>query len=130
MDPGFAHPRQRGIRPGGWPAWTLRAFTGLIGAGLVVVGNIMPRTRPNWIAGLRTRAALASPDAWRTTHRRFGSALMIVGILVIGSSILAPSWALVVAAAGSLVAAIVATARPTVTPVTILLLLAATAPPA
>ncbi len=63
----------------GWPLWTARVFSALIGAGLVVIGNILPRTRPNWVAGLRTKATLADPDLWRRTHRWFGGLVMMTG---------------------------------------------------
>ena len=41
---------------------------------MVVVGNVMPRLRPNWVAGIRATRALTDPDVWRTTHRAFGAA--------------------------------------------------------
>jgi len=41
---------------------------------MVVVGNVMPRLRPNWVAGMRATRALTDPDVWRTTHRAFGAA--------------------------------------------------------
>lgn len=92
-----------------WPSWTLRAFTALVGLGIMVIGNIMPRTRPNWIAGLRTRRALSEPDLWRRTHRYFGACLMVTGIAVIAVSALDAPWALLTGLAGTLLSAITAT---------------------
>jgi alpha-beta hydrolase superfamily lysophospholipase len=93
----------------GWPRWTAQGFTALIGLGLVVVGNIMPRTRPNWVAGLRTRATLSHPDIWRRVHRWFGALLMVTGLAVVGISFVTAPVALVVAAAGGLGSAVLAT---------------------
>jgi hypothetical protein len=92
----------------GWPAWTLQAFSALVGVGIMVVGNIMPRTRPNWIAGLRTRRTLSDPDVWRRTHRWFGALMMVTGVAVVIASIVAAHWAFIVGLAGVLVSAAVA----------------------
>jgi hypothetical protein len=40
----------------GWPAWTARVFTALVGLEMGIVGSSLPRTRPNWILGRRTEA--------------------------------------------------------------------------
>jgi len=92
-----------------WPTWTVRAC--LAGVGLVVigVGNVMPRTRPNWIAGLRTKHAMRDPDLWRTTHRRFGALLMLTGGSVVAVAIFATPYALLTGIVGGLVSAVVAT---------------------
>ena len=92
----------------GWPQWTLRVFAALVGAAIMATGNIMPRTRPNWIAGLRTRRTLSDPDAWRRTHRYFGALLLVTGIAVIAASLFSAPYALLVAAVGSLFSAITA----------------------
>ncbi|HSA56575.1 MAG TPA: SdpI family protein [Gemmatimonadaceae bacterium] len=93
----------------GAPSWTARVVTMVLGVGMMVVGNIMPRTRPNWVAGLRTRRTLADPDVWRRTHRWFGALLMLTGIAVVGVSFVAVRMALAVAVGGALTSAIVAT---------------------
>jgi hypothetical protein len=92
----------------GWPAWTPRIFSALVGAGLVAVGNVIPRTRPNWIAGLRTRRTLSDPDLWRLTHRWFGALLMITGLATIAASWFGAPIAVLVGLGGSLVSAVVA----------------------
>lgn len=93
----------------GAPSWTARAATIVLGLGLMAVGNIMPRTRPNWVAGLRSRRTLTDPDVWRRTHRWFGAMLMLTGLAVVAASFVAASAALAVAVAGAIVSAIVAT---------------------
>ena len=40
-------------------SWIYPALTLVTGAGMIAVGNILPRVRPNWIVGLRTRRTLS-----------------------------------------------------------------------
>lgn len=89
----------------GWPVWTVRTFTVIIGLGMISLGNIMPRTRPNWIAGVRTRRTLSDAGLWRRTHRYFGALLMVSGLAVIAVSVVAGRYALVTAAFGMVVSA-------------------------
>lgn len=93
-----------------WPGWTPQAVTALVGLGIMVLGNIMPRTRPNWIAGLRTKRTLSDPNVWRNTHRWFGALLMLTGIAVVVTSLLAAPYAILTGLMGALVSAITATA--------------------
>lgn len=91
-----------------WPAWVLSGSLAAVGLAMMVLGNIAPRTRPNWIAGLRTKAAMRDPDVWRTTHRRFGALLMLTGLAVVVTAMLATPYALLVAIAGALASGIAA----------------------
>jgi hypothetical protein len=91
-----------------WPVWVLRGSLAAIGLAMMVLGNIVPRTRPNWIAGLRTKSAMRDPDLWRTTHRRFGALLMLTGLAVVVTAMLATPFALPVGVAGALASAIAA----------------------
>lgn len=90
----------------GWPSWTLRGFTMLVGAGIAILGNIMPRTRPNWIAGIRTKRTLSDPDLWRRTHRWFGAMLVVTGIAMMVASLFAARWAIPVGIIGFFVSAL------------------------
>jgi hypothetical protein len=90
----------------GWPAWTTRASIAGVGAMLMVVGNVIPRARPNWIVGVRTKATLTNPSTWIRTHRLLGLFLMIAGALVVLASALAPHYAISVALIGLLAALI------------------------
>ncbi len=75
---------------------------------MIVVGNVMPRVRANWIAGLRTKRLLADPDLWRTTHRAFGAALVLSGLVTLIVAAIAPAFALLIGATIILVSCIVA----------------------
>jgi hypothetical protein len=93
----------------GWPTWTAHVFTALVGLGMVVAGSSMPRTRPNWIVGIRTKRTMADPDLWRHTHRWFGACLMATGVCVIAISMVSAPVAFLAAGIGSIVSAVVAT---------------------
>jgi hypothetical protein len=62
---------------------------------MIAGGNVMPRLRPNWVAGVRATRVLADPDVWRTTHRAFGAALVSSGVLTLVVALAAPRYALV-----------------------------------
>ena len=66
----------------GGPPSAARAFLLILGLGLAVMGNVMPRTRPNPIMGIRTRATLNDPLLWARVHRLFGGLLVGSGVLV------------------------------------------------
>jgi hypothetical protein len=81
------------------PAWIFQVLTASVGLGMIAIGNVLPRTRPNWIAGVRTRKTLSDPAVWARTHRVAGALMMIAGTIVIVASILAPSYAVLAAIA-------------------------------
>ena len=80
----------------------------VLGGSLVLLGNVMPRLRPNWVAGLRTPRLLADPQLWRDANRTFGSAIVVSGILTVVAGIAAPSFGLLVGIAGLVVSCCVA----------------------
>ena len=90
-----------------WPVWSYRLFTAVLGLGMIAVGNVMPRVRPNWIAGLRTKRTLSDPSAWSRTHRLLGRLMIVAGMLVILLSVLAGRYALIVGLLALIVAFLV-----------------------
>ena len=76
------------------------ASTGLI---LVVIGNVMSKTTPNFFVGIKTPWTLASPEVWLRTHRLGGRLLMLGGLVLFGAGALgldlAVPLAVVIAAA-------------------------------
>ena len=67
----------------------------VFGAGLVIVGNIMPRLRPNPVAGIRTARTMANPILWARVHRLYGASWVVAGIAVLLVAIAAPAYALI-----------------------------------
>lgn len=87
----------------------------VLGASLILMGNVMPRLRPNWVAGVRTRRTLEDPQLWRSTHRAFGTAFVVSGIITVVVSLLAPRYGLVTGIGALLVSCIIgllASSRP------------------
>jgi hypothetical protein len=85
-----------------WPPWTYKILTAILGLGFITAGNVMPRTRPNWIVGVRTKRTLTDRTAWQRTHRVLGALMMGLGAVVVAASIVAPRYALSIAALGLL----------------------------
>jgi len=53
-----------------------------VGVLLIVIGNLLPRARPNWFVGIRTPWTLSSDRVWEKTHR-FGGRVFVTGGLII-----------------------------------------------
>jgi uncharacterized membrane protein len=50
---------------------------------LILMGNFLPRVRPNYFAGIRTPWTLASESVWRRTNRLAGKLLFYGGLLCV-----------------------------------------------
>lgn len=84
----------------------------LSGVVFVLIGLVLPRTKPNPIVGLRTRRTLADKAAWRAGNSAAGRALVVLGVLLV---VVTPfvTWGVQVAvlATGLLVATLVGVRR-------------------
>jgi hypothetical protein len=99
----------------GYPGVAVRLVPAVLGACLILMGNVMPRLRPNWVAGVRTRRTLEDPQLWRTTHRAFGTAFVVAGILTLFVALIAPRYGLVTGIGSlmvSLIVGLIASMRP------------------
>jgi len=63
----------------------------LIGLFWIVLGNVMPKLRSNWFAGIRTPWTLASDKVWHLTHRVAGWSFALAGLVTALVSGLAPA---------------------------------------
>lgn len=81
-----------------------RVVVGAVGVLFIALGNVMPRTRPNWYVGVRTPWTLSNDRVWTRTHRVAGYLLAGAGLLTIASVALPGPWAIVVLV-GSIVGA-------------------------
>lgn len=84
----------------------------VFGVGMLIVGNVMPRLRPNPVAGIRTGRTMADPQLWARIHRLYGAFWMVAGIAVLIVAITAPRYALVTALAGVLLSSLAVVAAP------------------
>ena len=73
----------------GWPIDIPMLIPVGVGLLLMVIGNLMPRMRPNWFMGIRTPWTLASEVVWRKTHRLGGYCFMAMGILMVAMGFVA-----------------------------------------
>ena len=84
----------------------------VFGVGMLIVGNIMPRLRPNPVAGIRTARTMADPLLWARIHRVYGAFWMIAGIAVLIVAIAAPPYAVVTALGALLLSSLAMLAVP------------------
>ena len=56
---------------------------GAVGLMFVVIGNLMPKFKQNFYAGIRTSWTLADEEVWFKTHRLGGKVWFIGGLLMI-----------------------------------------------
>jgi uncharacterized membrane protein len=91
----------------GWPIAMGRVTPLLIGALFVVIGNVMPRARPNWLFGIRTPWTLTNDRVWERTHRLGGVLFVIAGLLLGVAAFVMPASAIPIVIGGVIIAAIV-----------------------
>ena len=77
-----------------------------MGVFFVVLGNVLPRTRPNWLLGIRTPWTLSSDRVWERTHRVGGYLMLGAGLVAILAGLLVPDRAMFVMMGGITVAAL------------------------
>ncbi|WP_067181085.1 SdpI family protein [Microtetraspora niveoalba] len=74
----------------------VRIIMALIALLFVVLGNYLPKSRSNWIAGVRTPWTLESDVAWRRANRLAGILFAVVGLALLVGAFILPIPALVV----------------------------------
>lgn len=80
------------------------------GAIFVLIGNYLPKTRPNRVYGMRIAWTLESEDNWYATHRISGKLMVICGIIIILCALLPITAAFVI----SIIALLTSTVIPVV----------------
>jgi SdpI/YfhL protein family len=59
-----------------------RAVVVLLGVVLIMIGNLLPRTRPNIAVGVRTTRTLTNTQVWQQVHRVGGYATVGLGVVI------------------------------------------------
>jgi len=81
----------------GWKVDMLRTVT--LGTLILfaVLGNYMPKLKPNRFVGIRTPWTLRSPEVWMRTHRLFGAIMLIGSLALMVPCVFLPStWSILV----------------------------------
>jgi uncharacterized membrane protein len=60
----------------------------LIGVMLILLGNVLPRSRSNWWFGIRTPWTLSSDRVWARTHRVAGYCFVAAGLVLMTAPLL------------------------------------------
>ncbi|ATH94700.1 membrane protein SdpI [Bacillus glycinifermentans] len=61
----------------------------LVGALLIVIGNYLPRVRPNFFMGIKNPWTLSSDEIWKKTHRFGAKVFTVAGIFIIADGLFA-----------------------------------------
>jgi len=56
----------------------------------IVIGNYLPKTRFNYVMGIRNPWTLCNEEVWDKTHRFGGPLFMLLGALIIADAVLVP----------------------------------------
>jgi uncharacterized membrane protein len=54
----------------------------------IILGNVLPRARPNWWFGIRTPWTLSNDRVWERTHRVGGYLVFALGVLAVIAAVL------------------------------------------
>jgi len=62
----------------------------LLGIGLffILIGNVLPKSRPGFFVGIRTPWAILDTDNWIATNRLGGKLMMLAGLAMVASALL------------------------------------------
>ncbi len=76
----------------GWPINV--ATVALVGVGVLfmILGNLLPRARSNFIFGIRTPWTLSSETVWTRSNRVAGYSMVVAGFLTAASAFIASPW--------------------------------------
>jgi uncharacterized membrane protein len=78
----------------GWPISMGRVVPALVGLQFIILGNALPRARPNWWFGIRTPWTLSNDRVWTRTHRVGGYLLAGAGLVLLVAAALPSTWTL------------------------------------
>jgi hypothetical protein len=74
----------------------------LLGAGLITIGNLLPRVRPNVAIGIRTSRTLRDRDAWLRANRTAGYVAVALGFAIVAAALLVPPGPRIAAVVGGI----------------------------
>lgn len=57
------------------------------GVGFIIIGNFLPKCKPNYSVGIKVSWTLNNEENWRMTHRFAGKVWVLGGIVIIASAV-------------------------------------------
>ena len=70
-----------------------RVILASVGILFMIIGNYLPKTRKNWLMGVRTPWTLSDERVWDKTHRFAGPLFMLCGAVVVVTAFVVPeTW--------------------------------------
>jgi len=89
----------------GWPISMERLVPALVGLQFLILGNALPRARPNWWFGIRTPWTMSNDRVWMRTHRVGGYLLAGAGVVLLIAAAVPSIWTFALGAAAVVLAA-------------------------
>lgn len=59
-----------------------RVISILLGVFFIIIGNYMPKIKPNFFMGIKNPWTISNEDVWKKTHRLGGKIFFIIGIFI------------------------------------------------
>ena len=88
----------------GWAVDITTVVLAGVGVLFVILGNMLPRARSNFMFGIRTPWTLSSDSVWTRTHRVGGYAMVAGGLVTIAAAFVGPPLGITIAFASLMVA--------------------------
>lgn len=79
----------------GYPVDVIQVVAIGVGILQIAIGNVLPKSQPNFVAGIRIPTTLRDPANWQATHRLTGLLLVIAGLVLIVVALTVPNAALI-----------------------------------
>jgi uncharacterized membrane protein len=90
----------------GWPIRISLIAPVMVGVVFIVIGNVMPRARSNFIFGIRTPWTLSDDAVWTRAQRVGGYLLVLAGLAFIAAPFVGRPWGFTAAIVLSVAAAV------------------------
>lgn len=81
---------------------------GILGAAMIITGNIMPKLRMNSMIGLRTKWSMKNETTWKKSQRFGGITFILAGIIILAVCCFTKGTACILWSLGIMLAAVIA----------------------
>lgn len=81
---------------------------GILGAAMIITGNVMPKLRMNSIIGLRTKWSMKNETTWKKSQRFGGITFILAGIIILAVCCFSKGAACILWSLGTMLAAVIA----------------------